>query len=160
MVSSKVHSNIKFYLYRLPPNICPSYRLDLNFEIYTIPERTGTLLCSVTSENTLKAFLHQKLFHLLLVTSLSLEHAEMVQLLVLEILRRILSNRNNRVPVLSVDYHIVLDSTQFIHIFALRCLGLLSCYLLLKEQSSKLFLMSLDHHLGMVKIIFLFVQSG
>ena len=111
-ICSNYKSNYKFgYLYRYP-----ILELYLYFEIYTTLERTGTLLCSVTLENKLQAFLHQKLFHLLLVTSLPREHAEMVQLLMVENLRLILSNRNNRVPVLSVNYRISLSHDLDIYI--------------------------------------------
>ena len=71
-------------LLNMEPYRYPILELYLYFEIYTAPERTGTLLCSVALENKLQVFLHQKLFHLLLVTSVPREHAEMVQLLMVE----------------------------------------------------------------------------
>jgi len=56
-------------------------------------------LCSVTSENLAVGISSLEVVPFLLVLSLPQEHAEMVQLLMLEIHSLILSNRNNRVSL-------------------------------------------------------------
>jgi hypothetical protein len=64
-------------------------------------EIKGTLLCSVTSENLAVGISSLEVVPFLLVLSLPQEHAEMVQLLMLEIHSSMLSNGHNRVSLIS-----------------------------------------------------------
>jgi len=86
----------------IPSLYLGKYTYDLN--VYPKLKINDILLCSVTSENLSVGICSLEVVPFLLILSLPQEHAEMEQLLILEIHSQILSNQNNRVLLISTSY--------------------------------------------------------